>query len=242
MGLKREDDQEPEDGAFTGLGVGWSDFFEALSANQTKAWFDANRHVYEHEVLQPLRKLLAALSFAFEVRDLPLIGDPKRSIFRLNRDVRFSKDKRPYKTNAGAVLTRDGTKSSPGLLYIHLDPADPFVALGFYMPEPDQLTALRDAIAAAPDGWRKLEKTLARAELVLGRDGALTRLPKGYDPEKVAAVADAIRLKSFVVRRSLPVQKVLGADLVDDIVAFALAGRPLLEFGWSALAKARRDP
>ena len=203
-------------------------------------WFEANRSTYDEHVLEPLRRLVASLTFAFEVAELPLRGDPKASLFRLNRDIRFSKDKSPYKTNVGAVLTRDGTKSAPGLLYLHIEPANSFAALGFYMPEPLRLAALRDAIVANPARWRELEATLAREKLGLSRESELTRLPKGFDAVAVAEVADALRLKSFVVSRELPQAALQGPALVNDIVAFARAGLPLLSFGWSALAKAPR--
>jgi len=234
--------KDRRDGSFVGFGPNWESFFRDLAANQTKAWFEANRSTFQSEILEPLQKLVAALAFAFEVREVPLRGDPKTSVFRLNRDIRFSKDKSPYKTNAGAVLTRDGTKSAPGLLYLHIDPAGAFAALGFYMPEPPHLAALRDAIVADPDRWHGVERALSRETLALSWDSALTRLPRGYDEETAGSVADVLRLKSFVVRRELPLPLLRGAGLVDEVVAFAEAGRPLLDFGWSALAKAPRIP
>lgn len=227
-------------GTFTGFGPGWADFFHGLAEHQSKDWFEANRGVYEEQVLAPLRKLVAALAFAFEVAELPLRGDPKGSVFRLHRDIRFSKDKSPYKTNAAALLTRDGTKTSPGLLYLHIKPGGSFVALGFHLPAPPQLAALRAGIVAEPALWLELETTLARAGLTLSREAALTRLPKGFVEDDVAEVADALRLKSFVVSRELPQAALGGPALVDDIVGFARAGLPLLTFGWSALAKAPR--
>ena len=229
-----------QDAAFTGFGPRWAEFFHGLAEHQTKDWFEANRNVYEEQVLSPLRKLVAALTFAFEVADLPLRGDPKTSLFRLNRDIRFSKDKRPYKTNAAALLTRDGTKTSPGLLYLHIKPGGSFAALGFHMPAPPQLAALRAGIVANPARWRDLEATLAKAGLTLSREEVLIRLPKGFVEDDVADVADALKLKSFVVSRELPQAALQGPALVDDIVAFARAGLPLLSFGWSALAKAPR--
>ena len=238
--MARETNRAQTDGNFVGFGPRWAEFFRGLAEHQTKEWFEANRSLYDEDVLEPLRKLVASLTFAFEVAELPLRGDAKASLFRLNRDIRFSKDKRPYKTNVGAVLTRDGTKSAPGLLYLHIEPAGSFAALGFYIPGAPQLAAIREAIVADPARWRALEATLARQKLVLSRESALTRLPKGFDADAVAEVADAVRLKSFVVSRKLPQSSLRGPSLVDDIVAFAQAGLPLLSFGWSALAKAPR--
>ncbi len=94
--------------------------------------------------------LIDDLTAAFAARRIPLRGDGKRSIFRLNRDVRFSKDKSPYKTHAGAVMTRSGSKKDNGLLYIHIDPTGCFAAAGFYQPEARGLAALRKAMLAQP--------------------------------------------------------------------------------------------
>jgi hypothetical protein len=78
--------------------------------------------VYEAEVLQPFRELILAVAATLGQGGLPLVGDPKQAIFRIYRDIRFSPDKRPYKTHAGAVLTRSGSKRNPGVLYLHVAP------------------------------------------------------------------------------------------------------------------------
>ena len=104
-------------------------------------------------MLPPLRHLIVAVGAALEEAGLPLVGDPQRGIFRIYRDVRFSPDKRLYKTHAGAVLTRSGSKRDPGLLYLHLAPGESMVAAGFWHPEPDLLRRLRRAILDDPDGF-----------------------------------------------------------------------------------------
>ncbi len=95
-------------------------FFRELKEHNDPAWFKPNKGVYDAEVLAPLRHLVGAVGAALEEAGLPLVGDPRRGIFRIYRDVRFSPDKRLYKTHAGAVLTRSGNKRDPGLLYLHL--------------------------------------------------------------------------------------------------------------------------
>ena len=99
-------------------------FFSELRDNNDPAWFKPRKAVYEAEVLGPFRDLIAAVGAALHEAGLPLIGDARHSIFRIYRDVRFSPDKRLYKTHAGAVLTRSGGKRDPGLLYLHIAPAD----------------------------------------------------------------------------------------------------------------------
>ena len=95
-------------------------FLKDLAANQNRDWFQANKSAYETELRAPMGALVDALAFAFEVHDIALTGDAKRSLFRIHRDVRFAKDKNPYKTNVSAVLSRDGTRHGTGILYIQV--------------------------------------------------------------------------------------------------------------------------
>jgi uncharacterized protein (TIGR02453 family) len=224
---------------FEGFAPGALDFFTELDAHQSRDWFLENKARYEQSIREPLGRLVASLSLAFAARDIPLLGDPKSSLFRINRDVRFSKDKRPYKTNAGAVLTRDGVKQSQGLVYIHIDPAGSFAAAGFYAPEPSDLERFRRRILSAPQAWEAVEATLNAAGLTLSREGMATRLPRGFTADQVGAHAEVIRLKSFIVRRPLPQAELVSPALIDRIVELAAGSQALLEFGWAALA---RDP
>ncbi len=221
---------------FTGFGPGVLGFFEALDAAQTRDWFEANRARYETEAHGPMASLVASLGFALAARDIPLLGDPKRALFRIHRDVRFGRDKRPYKTNVSAVLTRDGDKHSQGLLYVDVGLSGCFAALGFYRPDADQLAAIRERIMVAPARWAAVEAALAAAGLTVDRGSALARLPRGLDPARAAGLEGVLRLTSFTVMRPIAPALLFDPGLVDDLAGFAEAGRPLLDFGWSALA------
>lgn len=108
--------------AFPGFAPADLAFLSGLAAHNDRDWFIANRAVYD-DVLKPaLGALIADASTACAARGLALGGDPNRSQFRIHRDVRFSKNKQPYKTHLSAVLTRDGLKMSPGMAYIHIEP------------------------------------------------------------------------------------------------------------------------
>jgi uncharacterized protein (DUF2461 family) len=107
---------------FPGFAAADLAFLTGLAAHNDREWFTANRAVYDERLKPTLATLIDALNGAFAARDLPLAGDPKKSVFRIHRDVRFSKDKRPYKTHVSATLTRDGMKLSPGLVYVHIEP------------------------------------------------------------------------------------------------------------------------
>ena len=141
---------------FSGFGPQAVPFFKALAFHQTKDWFEANRAIYEDEIKGPLGDLVEDLAARFAKAKMPLKGDRKASLFRIYRDVRFAKDKSPYKTNAGAVLTRTGTKNDPGLLYFHVAADGCFVAAGFWQPEPEALARLRAAIVRAPKAWKTM--------------------------------------------------------------------------------------
>ncbi len=227
----------PELLPFEGFAPDALDFFIELDAHQTRDWFLENKQRYDVMIHQPLSALVASLSLAFAVHDIPLLGDAKASLFRINRDVRFSHDKHPYKTNASAVLTRDGTKRSQGVVYMQFGPDECFAAAGFYALEPDQLDAFRRHILAKPDQWSCVEAALAADNLALSRDNMAVRLPRGFDAATIGERGETIRLKSFIVRMPLTRQQTGTSDLVDDIVAMTRAVIPLLEFGWAALRK-----
>ena len=108
---------------------------------------------------------------------IPIKGDRKSSLFRIHRDVRFSKNKDPYKTNAGVALTRSGGKNDPGVLYFHLSPEECFFAAGFHLPEPDQLARLRAAAARAPKPFKAMTAKLRKAGLALSRRGCAQARP-----------------------------------------------------------------
>ena len=225
--------------SFKGFGPQALPFFKALGFHQTKEWFDENRATYEADVKTPFGDLIEDLSAAFARAGVPLKGDRKASLFRLNRDIRFSKDKSPYKTHAGAVLTRGGAKNDKGLFYIHIAPDGCFVAAGFYHPEPDDLARLRRAIARAPKDYEKVMKGLDKAGIGM-RDGeSLTRLPRGFETVSDPKVAAAVMKKSFIGSRPIDEARLASAKLIDDLVAFGKQALPLLQWGWGAIVDER---
>jgi uncharacterized protein (TIGR02453 family) len=194
--------------AFTGFGPKALGFFKALAFHQDRTWFEENRALYQSDVVEPMTALLDDLTAAFAKKKIPLKGDGKRSIFRIHRDVRFAKDKSPYKTHAGAVMTRSGAKMENGLLYLHISPDGCFAAAGFHQPEPGDLAKLRKAIAASPTKFKAMEAALGKGKLALGTESQTSRIPRGFEALKG------------------------GPDAVID---FAERAMPLLKFGWAAL-------
>jgi uncharacterized protein (TIGR02453 family) len=222
--------------AFKGFGPNALGFFKALKFHQSKAWFDGNRGLYEADVVEPMVALLGDLTAALARRRIPLRADGKRSIFRLNRDIRFSKDKTPYKTHMGAVLTPSGGKMEQGLVYIHIDPEGCFAAAGFHMPEPAELNRIRKAIKAGPARFKAVVTALKKDRLELGTSNQLTRIPRGFEDLKDGPLDGAIRLKSFIVEEAFPDALIATPELAGAIEDFAGRALPLLKFGWEALA------
>jgi uncharacterized protein (TIGR02453 family) len=210
-------------------------FFRELSDNNDPAWFKPRKALYETEVLAPFRDLIEGLGAALREAGLPLAGDPKNSIFRIYRDVRFSPDKRLYKTHAGAVLTRSGNKRDPGVLYLHLAPGESMVAAGFWHPEPVLLTRLRHAMLDDPDGFLVIADRLAASGCPVSSDERLSRPPRGFEAAKGTPVADYVGWKSFTSHALLSDTEMQSPRLVEHILDFARVAKPLLEWGWAAI-------
>lgn len=220
---------------FKGFGPKALDFFTALKFHQDKAWFVDSRSLYDSNVVEPMIALLADLTEAFAGKRVPLKADGKRSIFRIHRDVRFAKDKAPYKTHMGAILTRSGDKMDPGCLYIHISPEGSFAAVGFHMPEPEALGRMRKAIKAKPARFRSLISVLKKGGLSFSDYDQLTRVPRGFEDLKGGPLDGAVRLKSFIVEEPYPEKLIFSPKLADRLQDFTRRSLPLLKFGWAAL-------
>lgn len=224
---------------FDGFGADALPFLKALAFHQSREWFEANRETYERHVKTPLGELVGGLSAAMERRGLPLRGDAKASVFRINRDIRFSKDKSPYKTATSCLLTRSGTKNDPGVLYVHIDPMGCFVAAGFHHPEPAALGRLRRAVARTPAAFLAMTKALATAGLTLSQTDRLTRLPRGFEDVDDPTIVEALKHKSYICSRPVEDASIGRAAFVDEIVAFTGDALHLLEWGWRASVDSR---
>ena len=209
-------------------------FFSELQDNNDPAWFKPRKALYEAELLAPFRELIAAVGEKLAQAGLPLVGDPRRGIFRIYRDVRFSPDKRLYNTHAGAVLTRSGGRRDPGVLYIHVAPGESMAAAGFWHPEPALLARLRRAILVDPEGFLAITGGLAAAGCPLSSDDKLSRPPRGFEAAKGTPVAEYVGWKSFTAHRMLSDAEMQSPALVDRIADFARTVLPLLEWGWAA--------
>lgn len=203
-------------------------FLRGLRRNNRKEWFEERRSVYERALLAPLRSLSEELDVRFGRLAPEFVSPPKRALFRIHRDVRFSKDKSPYKAHgalwvyhrdAGRGVGRDAHGGAG--FYFHIEPGASLVAAGFWMPPRPVLNIIREQIVEDQRGFEKLLKATAfrRRFGGLSEDdpGALlTRMPRGYSEEHPAA--RWLRFNTFTASRALSDADVLSPRLVDDIM------------------------
>ena len=174
---------------------------------------------------------------------LPLTGDAKRSLFRINRDVRFSKDKAPYKTHGGIVWMRPGfKKESAGVGYLHIADEGCFVGAGFWQIERPQLDAIREAIRDDTPSFMAALQTASAAGLALDTGDSMVRAPRGFEDVTDPAILPAIKARNLLLTVPLSKREVGSAGLVKRVVAVTQAALPFLQFGWDAIAEAGPPP
>ncbi len=205
-------------------------FLSGLKRNNNKFWFDAHRNQYDSarkDLLDQVDTLIKRIAtFDAPVGNLA----PKDCIFRINRDVRFSKDKQPYKTNMAAYFNKGGKKSNGAGYYLHIEPGNSFAAGGIWMPEPAVLAAIRQEIDYSYSDWKKLiEGKIFRKMFPDGLTGdTLSRPPRGYD--ELNPAIGYIKMKNFIVSRPLPDTLLFSKKCTAEITEIFRALNPLIDF------------
>lgn len=207
-------------------------FLKDLKKNNNKPWFDAHRKEYESAKNDFLALVQSVIDKHGKSDTTIKSLSAKDCIFRINRDVRFSKDKSPYKTNMGAYINRGGKKSVFAGYYFHCEPGQSFVGGGLWMPMPPELNKVRQEIDYNLDAFKKIitSKKFKAVYKDLSRDPeyVLSRVPKGYEPGNPAAVY--LKLKSFVGLSPLKDSDLTSKDLSKKITGAFEALQPLVEF------------
>lgn len=207
-------------------------FLRALAKNNNKPWMDANRDAYE-SAKADYASFIQQVIDSFGKKE-PKIANllAKDCMFRINRDIRFSKDKSPYKTNFGASINQGGKKSVAAGYYFHLQPGQSFTGGGVWMPEPGELKKIRQEIDY---NFRDFKSILSSAafkktygDLEASPEYKLSRVPKGYETENPAA--EYIRLKSFLGTLTLTDAQLTDKSLLKTTVASFQALKPLVDF------------
>src|ERR1035437_5453073 len=185
-------------------------FLKKLKKNNNRDWFLKNKPVYE-EAKKEFEIIIADTIIHSIKFDKKLVGlEAKKTLFRINRDVRFSKDKSPYKTNFGSFINSGGKNSTLPGYYIHIEPGNSFIAGGCWMPMPDKLAAIRQEIDYHLNDFKHI---LSRKEFKkyfggkLSDEEKLVNPPKGYDKENPAV--EFLKFKHFVVLHKVDDKKLL---------------------------------
>jgi len=220
---------------FTGFEPAALQFLADLAENNDRAWFKPRKDEFEALLKKPLEALCVALAQRLDDHRLPLEADPVRSPFRIYRDVRFSKDKSPYKTSVGADFPWNDSRGDDlrprGAVggYFHLEPGNIFVGGGMWHPERARLAAFREKVDRDPNAVLKaIEDTRFRSVFGSITGDTLTRNPKGFPKDH--PYGHILRLKDVVFSRPLSDKDVQSAKLPDIIADDLDAARPVLLF------------
>jgi uncharacterized protein (TIGR02453 family) len=203
-------------------------FLQELEANNNRDWFLANKDRYESKVKDPFLRFIAAFSGPLEKINRHFVADPRPnggSMMRIYRDVRFSKDKSPYKTWIAAhFYHHDAPEDSQApAFYLHIDRDHCFAAGGMWHPDPVALKRVRDSIVSRPAAWQAVRRSKLLQE---GETGS--RPPKGYRPDH--AFIEDIKRKDFCASVSFKPSELVGPDFLKAYAAACKSMNPLMKF------------
>lgn len=205
-------------------------FLRGLKKNNNRDWFESHKQTYLESVKAPMEELVTAISTALGRFAPAYVTEPKKAIFRIYRDTRFSPDKTPYKTHTGALFSRaDLPKNQGAGFYFHVSTQELGIAGGAYSPAPDQLLALRNHFAENHEQFRKLSAAKALVNAVGEIQGEkLARAPKGFSPDHPAV--DLLRGKQWYFWRELDPKIAEKPEVFLEVVGRFERMLPVVEF------------
>ena len=178
-------------------------FLKGLKRNNRREWFNARKDVYEAHVREPMTSVVERLADDFRSFAPELVASPKISMYRIYRDTRFSENKAPYKTHVAAVFPTRGLPKHEGAgLYFHISPDEVWVGGGMYMPQPQQLHAVREHIASNIRQLRAIVESPAFRRKIEISGNKLTRVPRGFPKDHEAA--EYLKYRHFVAGAEFP--------------------------------------
>ncbi len=216
---------------FQGYPKAGIDFLRKLKRNNNRQWFEKHKEDFETDVKLPMQSIIASLQPYFDSFAPQFDINPKRSLFRIYRDIRFSKDKTPYKTHVAAhFVLRGKPKGVEGSgFYLHIEPGEIFLGGGIYMPDSDQLKSIRRAIADRSKEFLLIVRDKSFVSRFKKIDGdKLQRVPRGYDPGH--PMAEWLKLKQFFVGVEWKEEKCLKKSFVKEIAKVYEEATPLVIF------------
>ena len=209
-------------------------FLRGLARNNDRTWFEQRRATYENELKTPMLALVDEITQAMAEFAPEHMRPAHKSVMRIYRDIRFSSDKRPYKTHLSAWWSRRGMeKTSGGGFYLQIGPRESFIAAGVYMPEREQLLALRRWMTEHHEDYRgltaKLLKARSRSAVAMQPidPDALTRMPKGFPADHPAG--ELLRARNWGVRCALASELALQPALAKEIIRQFRRMAPLVD-------------
>lgn len=209
-------------------------FLADLKQHNKRDWFNDHKNRYEKDVKLPAMEFISDFAPALETVSKHFVADPRKSMFRIHRDTRFSKDISPYKTHVGIQFRHEKGKDAhaPGF-YLHLEPDQVFVGLGIWRPDSAALAKIRNAIVAAPRDWERASRGTRFSE-VYSLDGeSLKRPPKGYDPDH--EYIEDLKRKDFVVGADVDKRAAGQPGFLDVFTEYCRTGIPFVRFLCDAL-------
>jgi uncharacterized protein (TIGR02453 family) len=202
-------------------------FLADLKDHNERDWFEANKARYEADVLEPALAFIEDFEPHLRTISPHLRADARRvggSLFRIYRDTRFSKDKTPYKTTAGIYFRHERSKEAPAPgFYLHLAPGEVFAGGGIWHPDTKTANAIREAIAADPDGWKA-----ATAGVGLGQGNALKRVPPGF--AKDHPLAEDLKRKDFAAIDRMSEDEATAPQFLERYAQACREMAPLMRF------------
>ena len=216
--------------AFEGFSTEGLNFLRQLKRNNRRPWFLRNKGTYEQQIKAPMVAVVQALNAELQPFAAEMVTEPKRAIYRIYRDVRFSKNKAPYETQIAALFSPRGfPKHACAGFYFHFSPEELLVAGGVYMPGPKELLAIRNHIAENSKNLRSILANRNFKAMFTGLEGdQLSRVPKGFAADHPAA--DLLRYKQLLVSVTEPPDVVLSKEFVPMLVRTFRTMLPLLRF------------
>ena len=206
-------------------------FLRGLARNNDREWFEARREVYERALKAPMLALAEEINVAMMEFAPEHVRPPHKIVMRIYRDIRFSKNKQPYKTHLAAWWARRGMeKTSGGGFYLQVSPQEVLVAAGVYMPEREQLLSIRRWMSMHHEAYRASVQKLLKsrgAGFEANDAEALTRMPKGFASDDPAD--ELVRAKSWGVHTSLPAELALEPVLGREVVRRMRLMAPLVD-------------
>ncbi|MFA7542694.1 MAG: DUF2461 domain-containing protein [Lysobacterales bacterium] len=213
------------------------DFLEQLAGNNNRPWFIANQDRYEQTVREPARHLVADLALPLAGISPHYVANPAKvggSLYRIQRDRRYHRDRPPYKTWLGLRLYHERRRElhAPSF-YVHLQPGECFIAAGLWRPESATIKRVREFIADNPRAWQEAVHAPEFSARFRLAGEKLVRAPRGYPPDH--PLIDDLKRKDFMALQDFPEAMALQPDFADFILDRARELAPLVDYLCAAL-------